>query len=135
MSQTEQSNSSSTGERFLVNLPVQAEWLEERTGKRIVTEGTTENIGPSGAMVTLGQLPAVGSRIRLSVPGDSGSHIETVAEVVRLVRDLREPLASLSIIKAKKEWRGMVWEPARIRATQPATPDQAKDKRDKDAGV
>lgn len=117
-------------QRFLVNLPVQAEWLEERTGKRIVTEGTTENVGPSGAMVTLAQLPAVGSRIRLSVPGARGSHIETVAEVLRLVRDLRQPLASLSIIKAKKEWRGMVWEPARLRATQPAQSAAAKQKGD-----
>ena len=89
--------------------------------------------GGAGAMVTLAQLPAVGSRIRLSVPGARGSHIETVAEVLRLVRDLRQPLASLSIIKAKKEWRGMVWEPARLRATQPAQSDEAKDKRDEDA--
>ena len=110
----------STGPRFMVNLPVHAEWDEETTGKHIVAEGTTENIGPSGAMVTFEQLPAVGSRIRISVPGASGSHIETVAEVVRLVRDLRQPLASLSIIKSKKEWRGMVWEPARIQASAAA---------------
>jgi hypothetical protein len=111
--ETEQSNSSSTGQRFLVQFPVQAEWLEEKTGKRVVAEGTTQNIGPEGAMVTFEQLPAVGSRIRLSVPGAPGSHLETVAEVVRLVRDLRQPLASLSIIKAKKEWRAVVWERAR----------------------
>jgi PilZ domain len=108
----------SIGPRFLVNLPVRAEWDEESTGKHVVAEGITENIGPSGAMVTFERLPAVGSRIRISVPGEGGSHIETVAEVVRLVRDLRQPLASLSIIKSKKEWRGMVWEPARLQATQ-----------------
>jgi hypothetical protein len=114
MSNTEiEQDSSSIGQRFLVNLPVQAEWREETTGKRVVAEGTTENVGPEGAVVTLAQLPAVGSRIRLSVPGARGSHLETVAEVVRLVRDLRQPLASLSIIKAKKEWRTAVWEPAR----------------------
>lgn len=123
------------GPRFIVNLPVHAEWLEEGTGKQVVAEGTTENVGPDGAMVTLAQLPAVGSRIRLSVPGARGSHIETVAEVVRLVRDLRQPLASLSIIKAKKEWRGMVWEPARIQATQTTPPVQAKDKRDEGGSV
>ncbi|HVG32840.1 MAG TPA: hypothetical protein VM911_07165 [Pyrinomonadaceae bacterium] len=110
--ENEQSNSS-TGQRFLVQLPVQAEWLEEKTGRRVVAAGTTENVGPEGAMVTFEQLPAVGSRIRLSVPGARGSHLETVAEVVRLVRDLRQPLASLSIIKAKKEWRAVVWERAR----------------------
>ena len=109
------------GPRFLVSLPVRAEWDEEGTGQHIVAEGTTENVGPAGAMVTFAQLPAVGTRIRISVPGARGSHIETVAEVVRLVRDLRHPLASLSILKAKKEWRGMVWEPARIQATQPTS--------------
>jgi hypothetical protein len=111
------------GPRFLVSLPVRAEWDEETTGKHIIAEGTTENVGPAGALVTFERLPAVGSRIRISVPGARGSHIETVAEVVRLVRDLRQPLASLSIIKSKKEWRGMVWEPARLQATQP-TPDK-----------
>ena len=118
------------GPRFLVNLPVQAEWREESTGKQVVAEGTTENVGPDGAMVTLEHLPAVGSHIRLSVAGARGSHIETVAEVVRLVRDLRQPLASLSIIKAKKEWRGRVWEPARIQAAQATPPVEAKEKRD-----
>ncbi|HEV2915677.1 MAG TPA: hypothetical protein VGX92_20520 [Pyrinomonadaceae bacterium] len=111
----------SEGPRFLVNLPVRAEWDEASTGQHIVAEGTTENVGPAGAMVTFARLPAVGTRIRISVPGEGGSHIETVAEVVRLVRDLRQPLASLSIIKAKKEWRGMVWEPARIQATESAS--------------
>jgi hypothetical protein len=123
------------GQRFLVNLPVHAEWREEGTGKQVVAEGTTENVGPDGAMVTLAQLPAVGSHIRLSVAGTRGSHIETVAEVVRLVRDLRQPLASLSIIKAKKEWRGRVWEQARIQATQATQPAEARDKRDQGGSV
>jgi hypothetical protein len=119
MAHTETGQSSNTGQRFLVNLPVQAEWREEKTGKLVVAEGTTENVGPEGAVVTLAQLPAVGSRIRLSVPGARGrSHLETVAEVVRLVRDLRQPLASLSIIKAKKEWRAVVWEAARNAGTE-----------------
>ena len=123
------------GQRFLVNLPVHAEWREESTGKQVVAEGTTENVGPDGAMVSLAKLPAVGSHIRLSIAGARGSHIETVAEVVRLVRDLRQPLASLSIIKAKKEWRGMVWEPARIQATKATEPVEAKDKRDEGRSV
>jgi hypothetical protein len=117
----------STGPRFLVQLPVHAEWDEASTGKHVVAEGTTENVGPAGAMVTFAQLPAVGSHIRISVPGARGSHIETVAEVVRLVRDLRQPLASLSIIKAQKEWRGKVWEAARIQATQPDPGDGEED--------
>jgi hypothetical protein len=117
------------GQRFLVNLPVRAEWDEERTGKHIVAEGETENIGTTGAMVTLEQLPSVGSRIRLSVKGANGLQFESEAEVVRLVRDLAQPLASLSILKSKsqKEWRGRVWEAAATLAARARTSDGDSD--------
>jgi hypothetical protein len=112
-----------TGQRFLVSLPVRVEWDEEKTGKRVVAEGTTENVGPAGALVTLQPLPAVGSRIHISVRGARGSRVETDAEVVRLVRDLQQPQASISVIKSKEEWRGRVWEAARILAEQSASED------------
>jgi hypothetical protein len=117
------------GQRFLVNLPVRAEWDEERTGRHIVAEGETEHIGPTGAMVTLEQLPSVGSRIRLSIKGADGPQFESEAEVVRLVRDLAQPLASLSILKSKsqKEWRGRVWEPAAEQAARQRTGDGETD--------
>jgi hypothetical protein len=103
-----------TGPRFLVNLPVHAEWEEERTGQHVVVNGTTENVGPSGAMVMFDRLPAVGSRIRITVQGARGSHVETEAEVVRLVRDVQQPLASLSVVESQDEWRGRIYEPAGI---------------------
>jgi lysophospholipid acyltransferase (LPLAT)-like uncharacterized protein len=109
----------STGQRFLVSLPVHAEW-KESTGQRVVTQGRTENIGPAGALVILERLPAVGSRIHISVQGARGSQVETDAEVVRLVRDLQQPLASISVIKSKEEWRGRVWEAAKILAERSA---------------
>jgi lysophospholipid acyltransferase (LPLAT)-like uncharacterized protein len=110
-------------QRFLVSLPVRAEWDEERTGQHIVVEGTTENIGPAGAMVQLQQLPAVGSCITISVQGAKGPEVTARAEVLRLVRDVRQPLASLSVVNATKEWRGNIWEPAGILASQPASKD------------
>jgi lysophospholipid acyltransferase (LPLAT)-like uncharacterized protein len=111
-------------QRFLVSLPVRAEWDEERTGQHIVVEGTTENIGPAGAMVQLQQLPAVGSCITISVQGAKGPEVTARAEVLRLVRDVRQPLASLSVVNATKEWRGNIWEPAGILASQPASKDE-----------
>ena len=107
-----------TEPRYHVNLPVRAEW-DEKTGKHVVTEGTVEMVGPAEALVHLQQLPAVGARITISVEGAKGAHVTANAEVLRLVRDIQQPLASLSVVNAKKEWRGLVWEPAGIRALQP----------------
>lgn len=106
------------GPRFLVSLPVHAEWKEEKTGKQVVVTGTTENVGPSSAMVMFERLPAVGSRIRITVQGAQGAQVVTEAEVLRLFRDLQQPLASLSVVGAQEEWRGNIYEPAGILAAQ-----------------
>ena len=108
---------------YSVNLPVRAEWNEKRTGQHIVTEGITEIIGPAGALVHLQQLPAVGTRITISVEGAEGAHVTANAEVLRLVRDIQQPLASLSVVNAKKEWRGLVWEAAGSRTSQTTADD------------
>ena len=105
---------------YSVNLPVRAEWNEKRTGKHIVTEGITEIVGPAGALVHLQQLPAVGTRITISVEGAEGAYVTANAEVLRLVRDIQQPLASLSVVNARKQWRGLVWELAGTRLAQPA---------------
>ena len=101
-----------TGPRYVVSLPVRAEWDEKK--KHIVTEGSTEYVGPTGALVHLPQLPAVGSRIVISVKDAKGASVKAHAEVLRLVRDLAQPLASLSIVDAtaQKKWRSRVWGPA-----------------------
>lgn len=117
------------GARFLVSLPVHAEWKEEKTGKQVVVNGTTENVGPSSAMVMLERLPAVGSRIRISVQGARGSQVETEAEVLRLFRDAQQPLASLSVVKAQDVWRGHIYEPAGILAAQ-GSDDESEDGED-----
>jgi hypothetical protein len=101
-----------TEPRYHVNLPVRAEWNEKRTGKHVITEGVTEIVGPAEAIVHLQQLPAVGSRITLTIEGAKGAHVTANAEVLRLVRDIQQPLASLSVVNARKQWRGLVWEAA-----------------------
>src|SRR2546426_3791554 len=51
-----------SGPRYLAALEVRAEW-DETDGTHIVTEGTTENIGPEGTLVHLPRrLPEVGGR-------------------------------------------------------------------------
>ena len=106
---------------FVVSFPVQAEWNEEQTGKHVSTEGATEYVGPAGAVVHLHQLPSVGSRITISIQAADGVKLEAKVEVLRLVRDAEQPLASLNLLSAKREWRGKIWEQAGVIASRAAT--------------
>ena len=99
-----------TGPRYLVNLPVRAEWDDDESGRHVVAEGETENVGPEGALVHLHELPNVGSRIQLYVTGEKGLELQAVAEVLRLERNPAQPLAALQLMNATEEWRGRIWE-------------------------
>jgi len=101
-----------SGPRYVIRIPVRAEWDDERSGEHIVVEGETENVGPAGALVHLERLPDVGGRVHLTVPDARGTTLEAVAEVLRLERNPVQPLAALQLIDATDEWRGLVWEPA-----------------------
>jgi hypothetical protein len=108
-----------TGTRYLASLVVRAEWDTEQ-GKHIVAEGTTENVGPEGALIHLQrELPDVGSRVQLMVLNEEGQKLQVVTEVLRLERNAAHPLAALQLLDATEEWRGLVWEPAAPRVTQP----------------
>ncbi|MDQ3686941.1 MAG: PilZ domain-containing protein [Acidobacteriota bacterium] len=100
-----------TGPRYMINLPVRAEW-DDASGKHVIVEGETENVGPQGALVHLSQLPNVGSRVQLMVVGAQGMELQAVAEVLRIERNPAQPLAALQLIDATDEWRGLVWEPS-----------------------
>ena len=112
-----------SGPRYLASLIVRAEWDTEE-GKHIVAEGMTENIGPEGALVHLErQLPDVGSRVQLMVQSEEGQKLQVITEVLRLERNPGHPLAALQLLDATDEWRGLVWEPAAPRITQPEPED------------
>ncbi len=101
-----------SGPRYMIQIPVRAEWDDESSGEHVVVEGETENVGPAGALVHLEKLPDVGSRVRLTVPDAQGTTLQAVAEVLRLERNPVQPLAALLLLDAMDEWRGLVWEPA-----------------------
>ena len=103
-----------SGPRYLVSIPVRAEWDDEKSGEHVVVDGETENVGPSGALVHLERLPEVGSRVQLTVPGLQGTTLQTVAEVLRLERNPVQPLAALHLLGETDEWRGLVWEHAAL---------------------
>ena len=103
-----------SGPRYVVSLPVRAEWDDVGSGEHVVVEGETENVGPAGALVHLHHLPDVGSRVQLAVldENEGSTKLQTVAEVLRVERNPAQPLAALQLMNASDEWRGLVWEHA-----------------------
>ena len=119
-----------SGPRYLVSFEVRAEW-DEPGGAHILSEGTTENVGPDGTLVHLPRkLPDVGSRVRLEVQGEDGNKLQVVAEVLRIERNPGHPLAALQLLGETDEWRGLIWEPAAPRVAPPPPPVSEDDDED-----
>src|SRR6266850_6449079 len=111
-----------SGPRYLATFEVRAEW-DEPGGAHILSEGTTENVGPEGTLVHLPRkLPDVGSRVSLEVQGEDGKKLQVVAEVLRIERNPGHPLAALQLLGETEEWKGLIWEPAAPRVTAPPPP-------------
>ena len=121
-----------SGPRYLVSFEVRAEW-DEPGGAHILSEGTTENVGPAGTLVHLPRkLPDVGSRVRLEVQGEDGKSLKVIAEVLRIERNPGHPLAALQLLGETDEWKGLIWEPAAPRATAPPPPVEDDDDEEED---
>lgn len=101
-----------TGPRYVAQLPIRAEWSDGASGKQVVVEGITQNVGPGGTLVELEILPAVGSHVRLRVLDPKQSRLEITAEVLRLERNPAQPLAAFQLLDPTDEWCKNVWEPA-----------------------
>ncbi len=109
-----------SGPRYLAAFEVRAEW-DEPGGAHVLSEGTTENVGPEGTLVYLPKkLPEVGSRVRLEVQNEEGAKLQVVAEVLRIERNPGHPLAALQLLGETDEWKGLIWEAAAPRFTAPA---------------
>lgn len=91
--------------RIMANLRVQVSWIDKGTGKTVLVEGLTENIGEASALVNLETLPPVGSEVSLRVIDDEKTLIEVPTEVIRVERDPSKPLAALSIVENLKNWK------------------------------
>src|SRR6266498_3175159 len=116
-----------SGPRYLVSFEVRTEW-DEPGGAHILSEGTTENVGPDGTLVHLPRkLPDVGSRVRLEVEGEEGKKLQVIAEVLRIERNPGHPLAALQLLGETDEWRGLIWEPAAPRVFVPSPDENAHD--------
>lgn len=116
-----------SGPRYLVAFEVRAEW-DEADGAHILSEGTTENVGPEGTLVHLPKkLPEVGSTVRLEVEGEDGKKLQVIAEVLRIERNPGHPLAALQLLGETDEWKGLIWEPAAPRIVAPPVPEEGED--------
>lgn len=123
-----------SGPRYLVAFEVRAEW-DEPDGGHILSEGTTENVGPEGTLVHLPKkLPEVGSRVRLEVEGEDGKKLQVIAEVLRIERNPGHPLAALQLLGETDEWKGMIWEPAAPRVPAPPPSEEGDDEADDEEG-
>ena len=121
-----------SGPRYLVSFEVRAEW-DEPGGEHILSEGTTENVGPEGTLVHLPRkLPEVGSRVRLEVQSEDGNKLQVIAEVLRIERNAGHPLAALQLLGETDEWKGLIWKPAAPRVAPPPPPPEADDEDDED---
>ena len=40
-----------SAQRYVISLPVRAEWDDETSGEHVVADGETENVGPASALV------------------------------------------------------------------------------------
>ena len=121
-----------SGPRYLVSFEVRAEW-DEPGGTHIMSEGTTENVGPEGTLVHLPRkLPDVGSRVRLEVHGEDGKTLQVVAEVLRIERNPGHPLAALQLLGETDEWKGLIWAPAAPRVAPPPAPLTDEDEDDEE---
>jgi hypothetical protein len=92
-------------QRIMANFRVQASWIDKVTGKLILVEGLTENIGEASALVNLETLPPVGSEVSLRIIDEEITLIEVPTEVIRVERDPGKPLAALSIVENLKNWK------------------------------
>lgn len=98
--------------RILANMPVKASWVDSETGKTVVVEGTTENIGESSTLVNLDVLPPVGSQVKLKIYEEDKAVIEVSTRVIRVERDPSKPLAALTVLENLKKWKNTAMEAA-----------------------
>jgi hypothetical protein len=99
--------------RYIARFPIRAEWRDSASGKKIVSAGATENVGQGSALVTLDQLPAVGSRVRISVLDENEKlRCAATTEVLRIERHPGHPLAALQLLDAVEKWSKAVWQAA-----------------------
>ncbi len=96
--------------RHAISFPVRVKWKDE-SGKPVVEEGLTENVGIGGALVYLPRrLPSVGAKVDLTVTENPQDEVSVTAQVIRLERNASHPQVALNLIDGMRAWKKKVWE-------------------------
>lgn len=114
------------GERHVISFPVRVRWKDE-SGKEVVQDGLTENVGPHGTLIYLPRaLPLVGGKVHLTVTENPEDEVTVAAEVIRLERNASHPQVALQLTDNLRVWKKKVWELAgeTIAAEQPEELDE-----------
>ncbi|MEP6903726.1 MAG: PilZ domain-containing protein [Actinomycetota bacterium] len=99
-----------TGGRHVVSFPIRVRWKDE-SGKEIIEEGLTENVGPQGTLVFLPRLlPTVGSKVNLTITENADDEVSVTAQVIRLERNASHPQAAFQLLDSIRLWKKKVWE-------------------------
>ncbi len=98
--------------RHVISFPIRVRWRDE-SGKEVVQEGLTENVGLHGTLIYLPRhLPLVGGKVQLTVTENPDEEVSVTAEVIRLERNAAHPQAALMLTENLREWKKKVWEVA-----------------------
>ena len=100
------------GSRHNISFPIRVKWKDEN-GQEVVQDGLTENVGPQGALAFLPrQLPAVGSKVSLTLTERADDEVTFLAQVIRLERNAAHPQVAFQLTESLRLWRKKVWESA-----------------------
>ena len=100
------------GARHVISFPVRVKWKDD-SGKEVVEDGLTENVGPQGALVFLPRaLPTVGSKVYLTITEHADDEVTVAAQVIRLERNASHPQAAFQLTDSIRVWKKKVWEHA-----------------------
>lgn len=98
------------GTRYNISFPVRVKWKDEN-GQEVTQDGLTENVGPQGALIFLPRtLPAVGSKVNLTVTENPGDEVSVTVQVIRLERNAAHPQVAVQLNDSLRLWRKKVWE-------------------------
>ncbi len=98
------------GSRYNISLPIRVTWKDEH-GREIVQDGLTENVGQQGTLIFLPRtLPAVGSKVNLTITENAEDEISVTAQVIRLERNAAHPQAAFQLTDSLRLWKKKVWE-------------------------
>jgi len=100
--------------RHVISFPIRVRWKDE-SGKEVVQEGLTENVGLHGTLIYLPRhLPLVGGKVQLTVTENPEEEVSVTAEVIRLERNAAHPQAALMLTENLREWKKKVWDVAGV---------------------